>query len=448
METNKFSGFIQNVFDQDDKYSFYYDGQALNMNLLSSKRVFGGLEKRVDYLKASFNGGGTIGLYNNICRHDLFEKTAQIFPAMIFMSRYSNRSNELFDRLLFKGNIVNQLFPPSRKIEYNSAEDFSEEFDGSKTIKLKKFSDTDVSFSTMINGEKVDCIWGVYWPGSIGKNDDNLGELTSYFAISFEKSHDIKDIPTFYKQVCQLFYFLTKRQGIFFDEIEVAINGDDKKFETVGSFVDNTRKPNDIKLKYDINMFLPNIGNLFSIICNSGFNLSFIAKDNIEAKYITHESYIKVCGALEYNYEKKFPMPIKKDQYKRDCISFIESKLSEKIKAENKNNDYKKYCKHIIELLNNDLNSTETQYNRCLKQYESAIFDLRTKLFSRYKLSSVNLGKEFSDFRNKDAHGNIIEFSNESACAFIVGLSLIDCMILDEAGFDLDTIKTIINNQY
>ena len=58
------------------------------------------------------------------------------------------------------------------------------------------------------------------------------------------------------------------------------------------------------------------------------------------------------------------------------------------------------------------------------------------------------LGDEFSKFRNNDAHGGVIDFTNPSICAFLVGLVLIECMIFEEADYTLSEIKEIIKSRY
>ena len=51
MENYQFSGFISDVFSKNDKYSFYYDGKKLNLNLLEDEGVGLGMEKKEEYLE-------------------------------------------------------------------------------------------------------------------------------------------------------------------------------------------------------------------------------------------------------------------------------------------------------------------------------------------------------------------------------------------------------------
>ena len=150
----------------------------------------------------------------------------------------------------------------------------------------------------MIAGENYECIFGVYLPGSITSKSNNLGELTSYFSISSKNEKEIKDILPLYNFVRKIFQFLMKQMDIYFDEIEVSLVNEDGKFEKVGYFIDNAGKESDLKITYNISSLLNNIGTLFSKICENELNYNYIAKDNTEAKYITPESYIKVCGIV------------------------------------------------------------------------------------------------------------------------------------------------------
>ena len=368
---------------------------------------------------------------------------------MVYIPRSINSSEDKFNRLLFKGKIVNQLFPPIQKVKYDSARDVNKELDGSKIIELKSFEETDVNFSTTIDSVFFNCRFGVYWPGTIDETDENLGELTSYFAIEFEEEKHIKDIVSLYITVRKFFQFLAKNQDIYFDEIQVGIKKEQGKFETIGYFIDNTIEPNEVKIKFNIIKLLPNIGVLFSKIATNELNYKFIAKDNFESKYTTPESYVKVCGAFEHNYKILVGAQQEKDQYKLDTITYIKQILEEKLVREKLGKDHKSYFEHVVKILEYDINSVETQYNRCLKRYKTTIKDFLSCTLSKFEVEkSSNLGKEFADFRNKDAHGGFITFTNSSVCAFVVGLVLIECMILEDSNYSLAEIKGIIEDRH
>ncbi len=449
MENPKFSGWIDKVFSEEDKYSFYYDGKKLNLILLDDKGLRYGYSKKEPFLLANRSVGGTIGLYKSICKNDLFDDTATIYPSMIYIPKSINSSEVNFNRLLFRGKIVNQLFPPVQKVKYDSTRDLHKSYDGSKTIELKSFEETDIKFPATINDILYNCRFGVYVPGSINEGDDNLGELISYFEIDFEEQKHIKEILPLYSTVRKFFQFLAKQKDICFDEVQVGVKNEEGKFNTIGYFIDNTVELNEIKVKFNIKKLLPNIGDLFSKIAENELNYNYIPKDNFESKYITPESYIKVCGAFEHNYELIFNTIPNKDKYKLDTIAYIKEILDEKVQTEKLGKKYKEYFEHITDVLNKDLNSVATQFSRCLKHYKTAVEDFLQHVIKKYGLKDEkSLGKEFSDFRNKDAHGGFIEFTNASVCAFIVSLVLIECMILEESKYTLDEIKEIVNQRY
>ncbi len=445
----KFSGFINSVFAEKDRYSFYFDGKKLNLNLLDHSGLMIGQDKQEPFLLANHSAGGAIGLYRCVCSNNPFDDTATIFPSMIYMPRNINSLEKKFDRLLFKGKIVNQLFPPTQKVEYDSARDFRKEFDGSKMITLKSFDATDVSFTATINGDLLNCRFGIYWPGSINQKDDNLGELISYFEISFTEQKHIEEILPLYFAVRKFFQFLAKRQDVYFDEIQVSRKNEKGKFEQIGYFFDNTAELSDIKIKSTVISLLPHIGSLFSKIVENKLNYNFIAKNSFEAKYITPEGYLKVCGAFEHNYEHIFTESAESDTYKLETIDFIKRILDEKFETEALSKKYKRYYSHIIDVLNKDVNSVETQYNRCLKYYKSTIREYLDKIMTKYSLTKeTTLGEAFASFRNDDAHGDLIKFTPTSACSYLICLVLIECMILQEAGYSLKEIGTIIKERY
>ena len=449
MEKPKFSGTISKVFDEDDKYSFYYDGKRLNLHLVETNGLKIGCSKKEDFLLANHSAGGIVGLYKCVCNNNTIDETATIYPSMIYVSKCINSTDDKFNRLLFKGKIVNQLFPPTKKVKYDSSKDFSRKRDGSKIIELKTFDDTDLGFSVAIDEVLYNCKFGVYCPGAINDGDDNLGELTSYFEIDFEETKYISDVLKVYLAVRRFFEFLAKQKDIYFDGVQVDIKNNDGKFETIGFFSDNTIEEHEIKIKFNINKFLPHIGDLFLEIAKNEFNYKYIPKDDFEAKYITSESYMKVCGAFEHNYELIFTTLPSKYKYKLDTIDSIKEFLDEKLKAEGLSNKYKQYFDDIVELLINSLNSVEAQFNRCLSHYISSIDDFLQHVKNRYGLQEdVNLGREFSQFRNIDVHGGFVEFTNSSICAFVVCVVMIECMILEESNYTLEEIKDIIAERY
>ena len=245
------------------------------------------------------------------------------------------------------------------------------------------------------------------------------------------------------------FQFLDKQKDIYFDEIQVDAKNNDGKFETIGFFIDNTIEEHRIKTKFDINKLLPHIGDLFAEIANNKFNYKYIPKDDFEAKYITSESYIKVCGAFEHNYELVFSEIPDRYKYKQDTIICIEEFLAKKLESEGLSNKYRQYFDDIIGLLINSLNSVEAQFNRCLSHYKSSIDVFFQHVKNRYGLhQDINLGREFAQFRNVDVHGGFVEFTNSSICAFVVCVVLIECMILEESNYTLEEIKDIIAERY
>lgn len=449
MQELQFSGKINSVFSETDKYSFFYDGKKLNLNLLEEKGVRLGIQKQEEFLMAQGAIGGLIGLYKNVCRNNPLDGTAIIYPSMLFIPKYINSTKDKFNRLLFKGKIINQLFPPIQKVKYDSARDRNKKLDGSKRIELKTFDETDICFSATIHNFPINCKFGVYWPGTINEKDTNLGELISYFEINFDMEKEIKEILQFYEVVRKFFQFLVRQKDVYFEEVDVELKNESGTFDKIGCFIDTTTEQTEINLSYNILKLIPNIGELFSKIAENELNYNFIPKDNFEAKYITAESYIKVCGAFEHNYEIVFKVLPEKDKYKLNTIHDIENMFHEKIKQERLSKKHKKYFKHIIDILNKDLNSVEAQFIRCLKYYKSALDDFLVRVLNRFGLKNEKLlGAEFAGFRNNNAHGGVIEFTSPSVCAFLLALVLIECMILEKSNYTFAEIKEIINSRY
>lgn len=451
-----FNGFIKDVFSQGELHSFHFDGKRLYLNLVKNDNAVrcSSFSQQIEYLSAEPMSDGALCLYDCICKNSLFNESSIILPAMYFLPKCVNIKYTKFDRMLFKGKLLNSLFPPSQKIKYDSYSYdfnpnlFNKDIDGSKIIELKTFDETDKKFTSVIDGEKIECVFGVYLPRPADENDDNLGALTSYFSVKFENSQDLKNLKKYYKIIRKLFQFLAKRQDVSFDEIEISTKRPDGKLERIGNFFDNTIEANVSTEKTgNVLLYLSHIDELLTNINNENINFSYIPENETETKYVSQQNYVMACGSFEHNYDLVFPEPTSKEKTKLKVIEELESYFKDK--KPSANNETKRYYEHIIKLLRNDLISVESQYARCLKHFKSSIEEHVEQVKKNHKIdANINLANVFANFRNEKAHGELTPFSSMVVASYIVATMLIDCMILKLSNYGMEEIKDIIKMRY
>ncbi len=451
-----FNGFIDNVGARGRKYSFFFDGKKLNLNPVE---ITSGIRcstrrEQCEFLSAMYTCGGTLAFFNNVIyEKSLFTKEVEIYPTYYYRSRNIDVQTNTFDGIRFTGELIHKIFTPFQMVEYDSAnlrqnpKLVYEKENGKKTIKLKAFAEVDKSFSAKINNLDVDCSFGVFSPGTITEQDTNLGELKSYFSIKYKTPQPIENLKETYLTICKFFQFLLNRHDIYFDEVAVQhYNEKIKGYEIQGYFIDlvsEQDKPPKACCPYSF--FEPHVSKLFEIISQKEINFNYIVKNSKEEHYVTQEQYVNCCGAFEYNYEHYCDLGKSKDEYKYKLIDNIETFLNEKKSSKDEEN----YVSHIISLLKNDVNSVETCYNRCKKKFLVAIQESINKIANNHCVDAkINFGKLFSDFRNEKAHGELTSFSNEAVAAYLIGIVLIDCILLNHCGYTMDEIKQIIEKRH
>lgn len=454
MEEITFNGFIDNLPINKTNYSYYFDGKKLNLNPISNVggSHFNLGQYPLDFCLGRYSDGGTVAFFNNVLvQKGIFSKEINFYPTYYFRSRYL-RNITTFEKIRFTGPLVNLIFPPIQMVEYDSKnlkdnpKWYLDKNNGSKTIKIKPFNDVDKVFTVMLKGLKCKCTFGMFSPGSIREQDTNLGELKTYFSIEFETPQSIEKLKEFYLIIHKFFQFLLKRQNVWFDEIGVC-GKTENGYDTLGYFVDLKASAEETpKSCCQFSYYEKNIDKLFEFISQENVNFNYIAKNSQESKYVTQEQYVTCCGSFEYNYEHFYKGTGGKDTYKYTTVNDIEKFLKS---IENPPKKQLKYFSHIIDVLKNDINSVETCYNRCIKRYKESINEFIEKIISDYSIDKkTNFGAHFSSFRNQKAHGELTLFSNEAVCAYLLGMALIECIILDLCNYTQEEIETIIHQRY
>ena len=458
MERNTFNGFIDEFPTTKKKYSFHFDGEKVNLNPLTpnDRMIFGGRHLPVDFCPARYTSGGTVAFYNcGVEEVGIFSGSGEIrlHPTYYFYSRAVNVQADSFDRIQFTGELVNLVFPPIQKVEYDSDNPsdnplwFTKEYDGSKTIKTKPFAQVDKSFVVSIDGVICTCRFGVFSPGSITEKDSNLGELKSYFSIEFHSSQSLEKLKTVYLIVRKFFQFLLNRQEIWFNEIVISNRNKNGKYENNGYFVDLKVQPDTPpKSCSQFSCFEPHVDKLFELISREDINFNYITKNSKEAKYVTQEQYVTCCGAFEYNYNQFYTSDESNDAFKYETIEKIKNFLGE---IDTLKKEERKYYAHIVDVLEKDINSVEACFNRCRKKYACAVDEYILRISQNRNVNkSTNFGSHFSSFRNEKAHGELTPFTHEAVCAYLIGIVLIECMLLDHCGYTKSEIKTIVEQRY
>ena len=454
MNNRTFSGFIDNLSTNSKKYSFYFDGKKLNLNLLSEYQYGAfNFKEKVKYCEARFSTGGLIAFYDSSFYHkDILCTNASMYPSFYYCSKSCNESSGTFIGLRFTGKIVNLFFPPTHAIKYDSTnlqqnkDFFKQPMDGSKTIELKPFKDVTKRFDAVLDKKLCHCTLNVACPGTIREGDDNLGALNSYFQVVFDEPQTVDNLKKYYLIIYKFFQFLLKIKNIKFDQVSV-LNIEGGFFSVQGEFYDLRIEKEDFPKKCcQYEFYESKVGSLLNLMNEEDVNFNYIVKTNFDSLRITQEQYIICCGAFEYNVKNSQYCDTSNDEYKNKIIEKVQECLD---CIKDKNKEEREYCKHIIQILENDKNSIEQQFNQCHDNFGYAITPIKNELIRNYKIDKkVNYGKEFASFRNKKAHGELNDFTPEACCAYILGMALIDCILLDRCGYTQEEIGLIVSERY
>lgn len=450
-----FSGFIDNIEDFNDKYSYYFDKEKLILNRIEKHNVTSNMSnKNIDFLSTRLPENGSAIFYNSYLYYPSFLSSNQIIirPSYLCLSKYANIPIAQYTGLVFKSKFIDILFPPTQIIEFDSlSSDNIKNIirrDGSKVIKLKKWEDVDKSFNLSLNGEKISIMFNITSPGTINEKDNNLGEISSNFTLKFEHPQNIEKLKDIYLIVRKFFQFLSNFQDISFDSITVLGQIDNNyKYQDIGFFYDlKSNFDNNYNYKYlcPVSYYFNNIENLFLTISNEKINFNYIPKNNNQLYSITPEQYVNCCGAFEYNYKKVFGEPQIHPLYENILIDFNELFINN----DKYNSKQKSFCKKILGQLKREAKSVEQSYGNCLERYNSILKNFLNKISAIYALTPKRLGKYFSSRRNLDAHGEMESFSKESLCAYFVAEVIINCLILEKSGYDFNEIQSIIEKKF
>ena len=450
-----FSGFIDKLPNFDCKYSYFFDKKLLHLNKVverEKKHIYLLGDERINYLSTKMSYGGNAIFYDCIQHfEDFLSNNIIIKPSYLYTSRYANFSFNGFCGLVFKAKFINQLFPPSQIVEYDSLNSkhnkdmFKEVRDGSKKILLKTFSAVDKKFDLSLNGIKTQICFNITSPGTIRKEDENLGEISSNFTIKFDEEIPFIKLKDYYLIVRKFFQFLTNRQDIEFEEVKILGINQGVKYDFIGNFYDFVHKSNElIKIVCPVELYFGHIAKLFKYISNEKINFNHIPKNNVESIYVSPEQYVNCCGSFEYNFAKA---NIDDNKDKKLYNEIIENFNREFIINKKYNSKQRSFCKKIDSIIKRELDSIEHKYCICLERYKEVLQPLLHDLERIYNIAKTPnlLGKHFSSYRNLQAHGELAPFTNEAICAYIVAGAIINCLILEKCSFSLEEIKKIIN---
>lgn len=444
-----FSGIIFDPPFSDGKFSYYFDGSKLNLIKIEDLNFIEihSSQNNFNILETKLSRGGNVVFFDCVQRfRDFLSTDNVIVPLYLFKSRFEDKAFSTFKKLVFTSNFINQLFPPTQIVAYDSdnyyhnADLLTKKWDGPKKIILKKSLDVNKSFDINLNeiDTKVKISFNITTSGAIYKSDENLGEISSNFTISFDDPLPINKIKDIYLIVKKFFQFLTNRLDINFEDIEVR---DDT--QTIGYFYDLVHDTNEkIPFVCPVNFYFNSISKLFEYIGNSNVNLNHIPRNEIENTHLTYNQYINCSGALESNSQGI----LGKD--KDIAADFVIEKITEI--STSFNQKQRRFCDKILSTIENEKISIEQLYNRAQKKFASIVEPIINELSDRYKIAKEpnRLGKIFAESRHIGAHGVMKPLTNNAGCSFIIARTLVDCLILYKCKYAENDIYMIIINRY
>lgn len=352
-------------------------------------------------------------------------------------------SIEPFDSIRFMGETVNRFYNHHRIIDNKKTK--TNYSDGSAIISIKPYSEAVTSHDIKIDN-KAKMILSVGYYRQSSTNSEVIAKVSSGLNIQFEQELLCDKLREKYVHVLNFFRFINFRKNIGFDKIILQRKDEKGVYNVIAEFIILTEDPNttvDIHNTISFENLNNSIVSIFVSVAQSDRYTLFLPLNDKEAKYVDYQSYINTSACFEYFYSKVYSEISEEQALVEECkvltLKAIEGINHEKIdELVDFIKDYK-VCQK----------SLRVKFKETLKDKK----ELLKKAFPKINLSSKEIKRyayEFSEQRNKIAHGDTDELTKLKTNPFSITLCLLYIMILEESKVPelniVEIIKKIFSN--
>ncbi len=396
-----------------------------------------------------------IGKCNENCQKIIFlpkstniSRSNSVLIVQIEAYIMQNCEREWIDRLGFKSQEVDCIFPTSKALESSKWAE-----DGIISVTTKDFDNTTSQTQYFsVDGKKVAVYFGISRMISPQIGKPPL-ELHSEMFFEFEKTNDYLFMLRLWRIAREFIQFLCYRKNVNLLSADISApykGGKHEKFATLYFVKENIDTEPEIleKKKYIKQEYINGSeGKILNDIAEDKIYLRHLPDTYRAGRSIDAARFVMITAAFEWTFNKNYPHGI---------VKKLETIKAEKTAAETLNelvNNSSGKLKKIYKFLKQQIgvNSLQAEIEQIGKDYADLVNIFGNHLYSinNEKLKYSEMGLRLSQQRNNFAHGNIDKD--------FIGLSLLDLIYLEyiiyamqlkEYGLNKISIQRAINDLF
>lgn len=319
--------------------------------------------------------------------------------------------------------------------------------DDSCNIELKPYEETlSKKFKFNHRGKSVLCSFNIR--KFISRKFNTPLTVASTMSFEFEETDEYEFILNLYFIAKRFIQFLTFRNNIEFDQIDV-LNCFRNDYRKNGYLVmyENIIKENEeiISERYiPLEYIYDSIENIFGEVINNEIYTKHYPHSYELSTEITAASFILTTSAFEWEFYKLYPNGINKSEKRQNAIDSVKEKLNN-LYNESTGRE-KKIYKSLKDFVY--LEGLDNKINYVLKEFENMLHIFAEQLYKdNYNVAKIS--ERIKEQRNIYAHGKLnMEFNEEVVKDIIYLEKVIYCMQLKRIGVSETNIKKSINKLF
>ena len=262
-----------------------------------------------------------------------FARYSQFGVPIIVKSTSNVKKYDLhtFDAISFQGGSIDSVYNP--KIAVNREHPDRKDFDGARTIEIKPFNEYSQTYPIRIDNENANLLYSVSQDGKAENfTTSELGKVTSFIRIEFEKSQDINKLVICYNVIKGFLSLLIGQQNVTF-EVALHKRTEQGKSQEIAICSINERYRNYCQKRSNkvipLDFFKDKLSVALTLFdTEQPPFLAFLPSDNSESNHISYTNVQDLCTALEMEYSlKKFPF--KGDDIAKRLIKTLKEDIKE-----------------------------------------------------------------------------------------------------------------------
>lgn len=340
-----------------------------------------------------------------------------------------------FDCIVFKGGTLNQLFCCNAITK-------GEISDGKVTY---KYNDDSLSFDIEVDGCKCELKIYSYISEHFGFDGITLTNNIVHMSLKFSEKQPLNDVFKHISKIKELLSFMTFRQNIVFDEIDLYHN--DKNVSKMKVFVKELYVATEKKIHNNLTFYdiQECVTPLLSMLYNNkedkpSYEIGFIPSSDKDSGYMNDNKVRLICSALECELSFVDDLKVEEDAKLLLLIKDIKDMVKEHRNGPNKL-DSKTYDL-IFGSINHWTMSVSDRICILYHRFEQEMLKLMP--------SDIHIGDEqiqkFVKYRNKITHGSWKVLDEEVSITAYVLQGLVYCSILKRMGLSQEKIMRLCQN--